>query len=619
MKSNLKYRAQIITCFLLLIAALCLQAQAQGTAFTYQGMLQDGGASANGVYDLQFRLFDAATSGSVVAGPLTNSATTVSNGVFVTTVDFGSSPYTGGDLWLELAVSTNAANAFSVLTPRQHLTPAPYAILAGTAAHTAANSVNAGSILPNTIGPGKISNGTVVRSLNGLTDLLTLNAGTNVTITPNGSALTFSAVGGGGSGIWAVSNNNAYFNSGNVGVGTASPQEKLTLAGVTSYNTGLKVTGSSPGGTGIALENTDAGGHKYDLISGGALDGIGAGAFGLYDETIAGYRLAIATNGNVGIGIVSPQATLDIASPQHALALTAYGPDVTFKDTGHANARGSIQGVGGDLNFFTESYLSGANPFSFLKVANNGNVGVGNPQPQMTLDIVSAQHAIGMTAYGPDVTFYDTGHGYARDVIQSVNGDLNFFTESYLSGANPSSFLKVANNGNVGIGTPAPTAKLQVNDTSGVAVYGVSSASTGGAGVFGESSAPGGAGVHGYSTGAYGHAIYASGDAGQDRDKGGFVKAMAKINADGSVAQSFSALGGQITASGGNGGYVVVFPFQINDRFISVTPFYNDTHGPIVANIVSFPDPNSVFLDMWPVRDSGFIISVPNVFFIFVY
>src|SRR5512139_1162631 len=39
---------------------------AQGTAFTYQGRLAEGGQSANGSYDLRFALYDAATSGSAV-------------------------------------------------------------------------------------------------------------------------------------------------------------------------------------------------------------------------------------------------------------------------------------------------------------------------------------------------------------------------------------------------------------------------------------------------------------------------------------------------------------------------------------------------------------------------
>ena len=63
---------------------------AQGTAFTYQGRLNDGVNLATGIYDLKFTIYDAGASGNIVAGPLTNSATAVSNGLFTVTLDFGS-------------------------------------------------------------------------------------------------------------------------------------------------------------------------------------------------------------------------------------------------------------------------------------------------------------------------------------------------------------------------------------------------------------------------------------------------------------------------------------------------------------------------------------------------
>jgi hypothetical protein len=49
----------------LAIAALIIPSslQAQGTAFTYQGRLNDGANPANGSYDLAFALYDAASGG----------------------------------------------------------------------------------------------------------------------------------------------------------------------------------------------------------------------------------------------------------------------------------------------------------------------------------------------------------------------------------------------------------------------------------------------------------------------------------------------------------------------------------------------------------------------------
>ena len=113
---------------------MCLSACAQGTAFTYQGRLSDANGLATGSYDLMFTLFGTNTDGSALAGPVTNTTTAVSNGLFTATIDFGGG-FDGGARWLELAVSTNGANAFTTLVPRQPLTPAPMAVFANTASN----------------------------------------------------------------------------------------------------------------------------------------------------------------------------------------------------------------------------------------------------------------------------------------------------------------------------------------------------------------------------------------------------------------------------------------------------------------------------------------------------
>lgn len=113
---------------------------AQGTAFTYQGRLDDGGSPANGFYDLCFKVFDSRTNGNQQGPILTNAAAAVSNGLFMLTLDFGNQ-FPGGDRWLEIAIRTNGGNDFITLSPRQPLTPAPYAI---TAANVLAGGIPAG-------------------------------------------------------------------------------------------------------------------------------------------------------------------------------------------------------------------------------------------------------------------------------------------------------------------------------------------------------------------------------------------------------------------------------------------------------------------------------------------
>ena len=109
-------------------------AHAQGTAFTYQGRLNDGANPAGGIYDLRFTIYDSTNSpGALIAGPLTNTATAVSNGLFTVTLDFGPGVFSGAARWLDVAVRTNGTTAFTALTPRQALTPAPYAVYSANA------------------------------------------------------------------------------------------------------------------------------------------------------------------------------------------------------------------------------------------------------------------------------------------------------------------------------------------------------------------------------------------------------------------------------------------------------------------------------------------------------
>src|SRR5215469_6171728 len=110
-------------------------AHAQGTAFTYQGLLFDGTTQPTGNYDMQFYVYNAATGGAVVAGPIASAPVGVTNGLFTVILDFGPGVFTGASSWLQIGVRTNGSvAAYAVLTPRQQLTPTPYAIFAEGAA-----------------------------------------------------------------------------------------------------------------------------------------------------------------------------------------------------------------------------------------------------------------------------------------------------------------------------------------------------------------------------------------------------------------------------------------------------------------------------------------------------
>jgi endosialidase-like protein len=172
LESGALMRNKLFTSFvaLSLLATLNLQIStlhAQGTAFTYQGRLNDGANPATGIYDLRFAIYDSPSGGTQQGNPVTNSATSLSNGLFTVVLDFGNQ-FTGAARWLEINVRTNGGDAFATLNPRQPITPTPYSIFA------------------ENVGSGGISAGTY-------TNVVTFNNAANNfngSFTGNGAGLT---------------------------------------------------------------------------------------------------------------------------------------------------------------------------------------------------------------------------------------------------------------------------------------------------------------------------------------------------------------------------------------------------------------------------------------------
>ena len=95
-----------------------------GNGFSYQGRLEDNGSPANGAYDFEFLLFDAATGGIQVGGTVTLGDVAVSSGFFTVKLDFGMGVFGGGARYLQISVRPgNSIGAYTLLTPRQELTP----------------------------------------------------------------------------------------------------------------------------------------------------------------------------------------------------------------------------------------------------------------------------------------------------------------------------------------------------------------------------------------------------------------------------------------------------------------------------------------------------------------
>jgi hypothetical protein len=123
-------------------------ARAQTSAFTYQGVLSLGGAPANGLFNLQFKLYNAPSAGVQYGLPITTNSAPVTNGLFTVTLDFGGAVYNGGDRWLEIAVQGAGDTNYATLSPRQALAATPYAFRAANFSGTVA-ATNLTGTLPD--------------------------------------------------------------------------------------------------------------------------------------------------------------------------------------------------------------------------------------------------------------------------------------------------------------------------------------------------------------------------------------------------------------------------------------------------------------------------------------
>src|SRR5438477_4791638 len=195
MRPKLLYKNSLaVAAMALAFLLVANSAFAQGSSFTYQGRLTDGGAAANGIYDLQFVLFDSASSGAQIGSTQTLNSVLVSAGVFSVTLDFGANSFNGANRFLEISARPSGAGSFTLLTPRQPVTATPYAIRSVNAsAADALSSACAGCVQDaqiNSISGSKVS-GTVASATNATnaTTATTATNATNATTAPNATQL----------------------------------------------------------------------------------------------------------------------------------------------------------------------------------------------------------------------------------------------------------------------------------------------------------------------------------------------------------------------------------------------------------------------------------------------
>jgi hypothetical protein len=329
---NMKTKTSLLLTILLGISFTAVTpAFGQGTAFTYQGLLTTSNGPVNGTYDLTFALWDSFSGGSQVGNSITNPGWHVTSGQLTVPIDFGST-FNGTPLWLEISVRTNGVGAFNTLSPRQALTPTPYAVYAESATGLA-NGVAIGSGAGNQILGVALNSFIGGGNANSIQDgsMNSVVAGGMANIVQGGALNSF--IGGG--------QNNQTFSAfssiggGNGNVVTANANYSTVGGGSQNNASGLFATvGGGDGNTAAGSEATVAGG-SFNKANGA-------------DSTVGGgtNNLASAVGATVagGLGNIANKAHSTVGG---GTINTASGPEATVAGGQLNVASGSSATVGG--------------------------------------------------------------------------------------------------------------------------------------------------------------------------------------------------------------------------------------------------------------------------------
>ena len=274
--------------------------------------------------------------------------------------------------------------------------------------------------------------------------------------------------------------------AGNVGIGTTSPNQRLTIKGTDQY-VATEQTNYVWGGTntiGVRMgTDTTAGVLDFRRWTGsGTLHGnalitqvLSDGGWGLdfrvdnksTNTSATTSRMFISTSGEVGIGTTSPAYKLEVDGTFSSNAIWTTASSLTEWGSG-TTAYGTLTWDTGYAKIFANSgnqlQFAAGGASTDMTIDTSGNVGIGTTNPVDKLDvrgtaritspqandwIVLAQNS----ATGAPSGFWDSNgnvHLYLRDSSSNTNVLIRPDSTSYFNG------------GNVGIGTTTPNQKLEV-------------------------------------------------------------------------------------------------------------------------------------------------------------
>lgn len=344
---------------------------ALGFAFTYQGCLLDNETPVDNVCDFQFALWDDPDAGTQVAGPQEVTGVPVSDGRFTVQLDFGNI-FDGTAYWLEVEVQCSGDAGYTTLSPRQALTPAPYAMaLPGLWTQLNITSTNLiGGYNGNSVADGVVG--------------ATIGGGGNSS-NPHRVTDDYGTVGGG-------LNNQA-----GDGTGTATDMPFATVSGglnnVASGNLSTAGGGRDNVASGIASivgGGSDNEASNYYATIGGGSDNVASGTY----ATVGGgeENLVTATHGTIGGGaggmVTGDYAIVgggwgNNAANQYATvaggeynAASGYLSTIGGGDSNEANGTGAFVG-GGSVNIAQGMRASIAGGFWNEAQGDNSAIGGG--------------------------------------------------------------------------------------------------------------------------------------------------------------------------------------------------------------------------------------------------
>ncbi|MGI4865926.1 MAG: glycine-rich protein [Janthinobacterium lividum] len=275
--------------------------------------------------------------------------------------------------------------------------------------------------------------------------------------------------------------------TGQMGIGTAAPAEKLDVVGgnlkITTAGNGLifpdgttqtTAAVSATSATFIQNQTIQQTGANFSIGGNGTVGGLlTAGNSTVSGNSTVGGNAVV--NGTLAAGTTSVTGTLGVRTTDNSAAITVGNTGGSAGAVYLGNANHGLKrnyATGNDVGLYTTSgtlYLS-ANGTSTSQFAllNGGNVGIGTGAPLTRLSIsqVTAQNGAAGQNLG-ELSFVGFNRPNASASIQVLSkafddtGHLLFKTSP--DGSAPAERLRITADGQVGIGTGSPSQKLDVD------------------------------------------------------------------------------------------------------------------------------------------------------------